>query len=167
MANYLATTEGLGYLDLDTVAWLPELPPKRMPLDESMGLITEFVDQYEGWVIEGCYADLLELLEEDANELIFMNLPAEDCVANAQSRPWEPHKYSSKASQDKNLEMLTQWIHDYAHREDACSLSAHQAFFERFTGKKTQLSGRPLIEEKPVTTIKSNQAENLAENSFI
>ncbi len=145
LSNYLATSEGLGYLDLDTVAWLPELPPKRMPLDESMGLITEFVEQHEGWVIEGCYADLLELLEEDANELIFLNLPIEDCVANAQARPWEPHKYSSKASQDKNLEMLTQWIHDYGHRDDACSLAAHRAFYERFDGKKTELTGRPAI----------------------
>lgn len=143
LANYLASSEGIAYLDLDTVAWLPQLPPKRMPLDESMGLITDFVDQHEGWVIEGCYADLLELLEEDANELIFLNLPIEACVENAQARPFEPHKYSSKASQDRNLEMLTQWISDYASRQDECSLSAHQAFFQRFGGKKTEISDRP------------------------
>lgn len=139
LANYLASSEGLGYLDLDTVAWLPQLPPKRMPMDESMALITEFVDRHQGWVIEGCYADLLELLEEDANELIFLNLPVQACLENAQARPWEPHKYSSKASQDKNFSMLSQWINDYATRQDKCSLVAHQELYLRFSGKKTEI----------------------------
>lgn len=145
LANYLATSEGLGYLDLDTIAWLPQTPPKRMPLDESMDLISQFVDQYEGWVIEGCYADLLVLLEEDANELIFMNLPTEICVGNAQQRSWEPHKYSSKASQNNNLVMLVDWINDYAHREDACSMKAHQQLFQCFTGKKTEITDQPRL----------------------
>jgi len=141
LATQLSSSEKIGYLDLDSVAWLPEMPPKRMPLDESMDLITDFVQLHDaGWVIEGCYADLLELLEEDANELVFLNVPVQTCLDNAKQRPWEPHKYSSKASQDKNLSLLREWIGNYAHRQDECSLLAHKAFYLRFPGKKTEVT---------------------------
>jgi hypothetical protein len=36
-----------------------------------------------------------------------------ESVANAFSRPWEPHKYLSKEAQDANLEMLMGWIRAY------------------------------------------------------
>jgi hypothetical protein len=35
-----------------------------------------------------------------------MNLPVAACIENARKRPWEPHKYASKAEQDKNLDRL-------------------------------------------------------------
>jgi hypothetical protein len=87
-------------------------------------------------VVEGCYADLLEIAIPLASEVIFMNLPIESCVRNAKQRPWEPHKYESKAAQDDNLEMLIDWIRQYTLRDDTFSQSAHQALFDGYTGKK-------------------------------
>ncbi|MCV6613479.1 MAG: shikimate kinase [Cellvibrionaceae bacterium] len=146
LAHYLAASERLAYLDLDTVAWLPQLPPKRMPLDESMDLITGFVKNHQAWVIEGCYTDLAGLISEEANELIFLNVPVDHCLENADMRPFEPHKYSSPQAQDKNLPMLRDWIRDYANRQDDCSLAAHRQLFDRFNGKKTELTQRPELE---------------------
>lgn len=92
---------------------------------------------YEDWVVEGCYTDLLELLVQDASEIIFMDLPVEQCIANAKSRPWEPHKYESKQAQDANLEMLLAWIQKYKARSDSFSYEAHRNFYDTFQGKKT------------------------------
>ncbi|MBL4892108.1 MAG: hypothetical protein JKX91_09855 [Rhizobiaceae bacterium] len=127
----------LAHLDLDSLAWLPSQPPQRMPLAESKVLIDEFTVNNESWVIEGCYTDLLELLAENATELVFLNLPIAQCVKNASSRPWESHKYASKEAQDDNLEMLIDWITQYKHRDDVFSLSAHTKFYEGFLGTKT------------------------------
>ncbi|PCI76833.1 MAG: shikimate kinase [SAR86 cluster bacterium] len=136
LASRLASAT-MAHLDLDSLAWLPSQPPQRMPLTDSKVLIDEFTMGNESWVIEGCYTDLLEILAKRATEVVFLNLPVEQCVQNAKARPWEPHKYASKAAQDENLEMLLGWITQYGHRDDVFSLAAHTSFYESFSGTKT------------------------------
>jgi len=128
------------HLDLDMLAWLPTSSPERKSLDQSRAEIEKFIDSNESWVIEGCYTDLLEMAASECSEVIFMNLPVEECISNARNRPWEPHKYESKKAQDSNLEMLLDWIVQYAQRTDTFSEKAHTDFFENFPGKKTMLT---------------------------
>lgn len=136
LAKNLARKKSLAHLDLDTVAWKATLPPERAPLAESMVAINAFLDANEGWVIEGCYADLLERVTAKATEMIFLNLPIENCIENAKNRPWEPHKYESKTAQDENLAMLIDWISQYDSRTDTFSKTAHAKLFDAFKGKK-------------------------------
>lgn len=110
-----------------------------MPLAESKAQIEEFIANNDSWVIEGCYTDLLEMLAEAALEVVFLNLPIEQCKQNARCRPWEPHKYASKEAQDANFEMLLGWIEQYEQRDDVFSYAAHSAFFENFSGEKTRI----------------------------
>ena len=136
LAKQLVAESGLVHLDLDILAWLPETPPQRAPLDESRIKIDSFVQSNTAWVIEGCYADLLELAASSANEAIFMDLSVEQCIDNARNRPWEPHKYASKQAQDQNLAMLIDWIREYTERTDEFSYVAHKRLYDSFTGKK-------------------------------
>ena len=137
LAKKLAAEKSLAHLDLDTIAWQPTQPPQRLALQESRQLIDKFLSANEGWVIEGCYSDLLELVLGDANDMIFLNLPVADCISNAKSRPWEPHKYETKEAQDAMLEMLIEWISQYDTREDTFSKVAHEKLFAQFQGNKT------------------------------
>ena len=141
LARRLAGERGLAHVDLDTLAWLPESPPRRAPLAESAERIQAFIDSHAGWVIEGCYTDLLEVAAPFASRAVFLNLDVEQCVANARNRPWEPHKYESKAAQDANLDMLIGWIRDYIERDDVFSYHAHREFYERFPGCKQMYTG--------------------------
>jgi len=136
LAKQLATSEQLDHLDLDTLAWQPTTPPTRTPLAKSTKSIEAFIQQHECWVIEGCYSDLLAIAEVKSSEVIFMNLSIEDCIINAKSRPWEPHKYSSKIEQDANLAMLIEWISQYELRDDTFSKAAHLAFYQNYSGEK-------------------------------
>ena len=137
LARELAESKGLSHFDLDTVAWRPVSPPERRPVDESRQEIESFIEANIGWVIEGCYSDLLEIALPKASEIIFLNLPVETCIANAKKRPWEPHKYESKQAQDANLGMLIDWIAHYSERDDTFSQSSHEALFNSYDGKKT------------------------------
>lgn len=137
LAGRICAVEGLAHLDLDTLAWQPTSPPERQKLSVSAGAIDAFMASNHGWVIEGCYADLLDLAVSRSTELIFMNLPTELCVANARARPWEPHKYASKSAQDANLPMLIEWISQYAQRGDTFSFASHSRLYEQYAGKKT------------------------------
>ena len=138
LAKHLAVTNNLAHLDLDTIAWLPTNPPLRAPLDKSGEHISAFVSTHEHWVIEGCYTDLLELAGAGSTEIIFMDISVEQCINNARNRAWEPHKYVSKEAQDKNLNMLIEWIEAYTIREDTFSFRSHLGFYERFARKKTR-----------------------------
>ena len=151
LAKRLIEKDGLLHLDLDTIAWQKvepssNEPPVRMPLTESGLLIREFTQSAKerdlGWVIEGCYTDLLELAKAAADEIIFLNLSIDECLKNAMARPWEPHKYESKEQQDANLSMLLAWIKEYETRTDGFSLMAHQQFYENFGGVKTMMTKR-------------------------
>ncbi len=140
MAMRLAREKGLAHLDLDTIAWTSSSPPQRRSLDESRECIQAFICANTNWVIEGCYSDLLEMALSDASEIIFLNLPVEACIKNAEARPWEPHKYASKNAQDANLPMLIDWIKQYDNRKDTFSREAHEKLFQRFSGRKIMLT---------------------------
>jgi adenylate kinase family enzyme len=136
LARKLCAGEGLQHLDLDTLAWKPGDPPQREALAVSATRIENFTARHGGWAIEGCYTDLLELAAPRSTEIIYLNLPVSACIANARSRPWEPHKYPSKAAQDKNLGMLLDWIAAYEERSDLFSKSAHLRFYAQYPGPK-------------------------------
>ncbi|MCB1582521.1 MAG: AAA family ATPase [Xanthomonadales bacterium] len=138
-AKELKQELNLAHLDLDTLAWLPTNPPSRKPLEESEQAIDVFINTHKNWVIEGCYSDLLAYAAEYANQAIFMNLPVSLCQSNARNRPWEPHKYESKAAQDANLDMLLNWIADYPNREDEFSLQAHLSLYNQFPHTKKMI----------------------------
>ncbi|MCF6319828.1 MAG: shikimate kinase [Proteobacteria bacterium] len=143
LAKKLCQVYQLNHLDLDNLAWLPNnssnIPPNRKPLEDSLKEIQVFINTDTGWVIEGCYGDLLEMVFSSANEMIFMNLPIEKCIANAKNRPWEPHKYDSKQAQDANLDMLINWISDYPSRTDTFSEVEHSKLYQRFSLKKSTI----------------------------
>jgi adenylate kinase family enzyme len=136
LAKQLALNYKLAHLDLDTIAWKPTMPPERLPIAESSALINDFLITHDNWVVEGCYSDLLVLIIEQADEMIFLNLSISACIENAKSRPWEPHKYESKKAQDANLAMLVNWISQYAARTDTFSKVAHEKLYHDFQGKK-------------------------------
>ena len=141
LAKHLAEQHHLAHLDLDTLAWLPiteKSPlPYRQSVDISVGEIDRFIKQNNQWVIEGCYSDLLTHTLGKCSEVIFLNLPVQLCILNAKNRPWESHKYKSKAEQDANLSMLIDWISQYEHRTDTFSKAAHEKLYNEFLGKKS------------------------------
>ena len=139
LAKRLSELDCRAHLDLDSLAWLETVPPQRAPIEDSKTLLDAFTAEHNHWVIEGCYTDLLELLAEQADAIIFLDLPVADCQMNAKARPWEPHKYESKSAQDANLDMLLEWISAYEARTDTFSRAAHQKFYSQFSGQKWRL----------------------------
>ncbi len=128
----------IAHLDLDSLAWQNTIPPQRRALNDSITDIQAFLSQNDNWVIEGCYADLLEVLTDKTTKMIFVNPGVDTCIANCKNRPWEPHKYESKQSQDENLDMLIEWITQYPVRKDEFSLTAHQKLYDSFSGAKIE-----------------------------
>ena len=139
MAKDLSSLDSLTHLDLDTVAWLNSSAPTRKDKSESVALIDSFIQSHQRSVIEGCYGDLIEMLLPYADDLIYLDTRTERCIKNAQSRPFEPHKYESKKEQNQNLDMLIKWIKSYETRKDSLSKKYHEQIFNEYSGLKRRI----------------------------
>ena len=131
LAKKLKTSFDLRHLDLDTLAWEDTQPPTRKALSDSVSTLDSFISKHNNWVIEGCYADLLNYVSKSANEIIFLNPGNEICIERCKNREWEP--------QDKNLGMLINWVNEYNKREDEFSLKSHKSILSSFVGKKIEV----------------------------
>lgn len=149
LAKHIAKQYNFAHLDLDPLAWSTAIDgaPLRADLSEVACSIDDFTNEHEEWVIEGCYGNILSLLIKKATTMLFLDLPIETCIAHAKQRPWEPHKYESKASQDANLEMLIEWIQEYPNRTCDLSKISHSKLYNAFQGTKYKLHECPALQE--------------------
>ncbi len=136
LARMLMAKHSIACLSLDEVAFCGDA--KRRPLKESLSAVKLFIEKNDGWVIEGCYSDIIENILPDCEELMFLNPGIETCIAHCYSRPWEPEKFVSDEKQQENLENLVSWVRTYETREDEYGLSRHRKLYESFRGGKCE-----------------------------
>jgi adenylate kinase family enzyme len=143
LAAALAAAGGTPCLDLDTVAWEPGQSVVPRNDEFACADVRDFCRRGPHWVVEGCYATLIEAALEFTPTLLFLNPGLEACLANCRSRPWEPHKYASQQEQDANLQFLLSWVADYYTRTGPLSLAAHASCFQSYAGPKRELRSLP------------------------
>ena len=140
LARALAGTHALEHLDLDTLVWEPDQPATARPAEVVRAEVLSWAQGRARWVVEGCYGELIEALLPLASELRFLNPGLAACLAHNRARPWEPHKYPSKAAQDAMLEPLLLWTAGYYTRDDAWSYAAHRRIYDAFAGAKREIT---------------------------
>lgn len=126
-------------LDLDTVYWERGKIAVQRNFEEGAEDVRAFCRENENWVIEGCYASLIEVALEFTPELILLDPGVEACVRHCEARPWEPHKYATKAEQDKHLAFLLDWVRAYYTRDGEMSLDGHLKLFNAYPGPKRRI----------------------------
>jgi adenylate kinase family enzyme len=138
LAARLAQEHGLAHLDLDSIVWEPDkIAVQRSPAIIAQ-LLNDFLTRQDRWVIEGCYGEWVQAAAGHCSELVFLNPGMEACLAHNLQRPWEPHKYASRAEQDARLADLQAWVAGYYQRKDQWSYFAHRAIFDDFPGHKSE-----------------------------
>ena len=143
LAQRIGILSGLAPLDLDTLAWEPgRIAVPRDPA-AARADVEAYCSSHTQWIIEGCYADLITTALPHEPVLVFLEPGLETCLAHCRRRPWEPHKYRSKAEQDEHLAFLLEWVEGYYTRDGEMSRRAHQALFDRYQGQKHQLKASP------------------------
>lgn len=145
LANWMARWASLAVLDLDSVAWEPDQPAVARDDALAEADVVKFCNAHPGWVLEGCYGNLIEAALRFEPLLIFLNPGVDSCKAHCRGRPWEPHKYASKEEQDANLQFLLSWVVDYYSRDGSTSLGAHRAIFSGYSGRKVEIQHVPQL----------------------
>ncbi len=138
LARHLMAQQPAARLSLDQVAF--QGGTERRPLQDSIDDVLRWIAGQQSWIIEGCYADIVEPLLAHCDELIFLNPGVDACIAHCRSRPWEPEKFDSPQEQDAHLDHLIQWVRAYAERSDEYGLPRHRELYASFGGKKRELA---------------------------
>lgn len=149
LAAKLASESGAAVLDLDTIVWEPNEIAVARPVKRALADLRAFCTAHEQWIVEGCYAGLIEATLVYAPELLFLDPGLEACIASCKARPWEPHKYASKAEQDSRLAFLLTWVAEYYTRDGDMSHAAHLALFHSYAGRKRRFAELPEREPPP------------------
>src|SRR6266536_357710 len=131
LARWIAGYTYAPLLDLDTVVWEPgKIAVARSP-EAARSDLHAFCAAKNHWIVEGCYASLIDTALEYSPLLIFLNPGEGQCISNCRARPWEAHKYASRAEQDQQLVFLLSWVSEYYTRDGDMSLTGHQACKKR------------------------------------
>jgi adenylate kinase family enzyme len=141
LARRLSGVSGAPVLDLDSVAWEPGQVAVARSTDPAEREVGAFCERHSDWIIEGCYAYLIEVALRYQPHLIFLNPGEEACIEHCRQRPWEPHKYASETEQQALLPMLTAWVREYYTRAGDMSLRGHREVYEAYAGSKEELLG--------------------------
>lgn len=145
LARWLASAGDATLLDLDTVAWEPNMIAVPRSHEPAAADVVAFCRAHPKWVIEGCYADLVHVALQFRPRLIFLNPGEEICREHCRARPWEAHKYSSRVAQDERLPFLLEWVSDYYRRAGPLSLVGHRTCFDEYPGPKDEVVELPLL----------------------
>lgn len=146
LARWAAEKANAPCLDLDTVAWEPGQAAVPRDAASARADVAAFCRSHEAWVVEGCYASLIDAALPFGPRLVLLDPGEAQCLANCRARPWEPHKYASRAEQDERLAFLLDWVSAYYTRDGDMSLAGHQALFEAYAGPKVRLADLPRLD---------------------
>jgi adenylate kinase family enzyme len=146
LAKLISSHHKAEMLDLDTVAFEPGKIAVARSSEAAEREVESFCRSHDHWVVEGCYANLINAALSFKPHLLFLNPGEAQCLAHCKARPWEPHKYASKEEQDKLLEFLLTWVKQYYTRDGEMSLKAHQACFQHYSGPKSALTTAPALD---------------------
>ncbi|MEL7450634.1 MAG: shikimate kinase [Pseudomonadota bacterium] len=136
LARKLGANAGIEPVDLDEIYWEPEKPGVRRDLAEASADLLSKLEGQECWIVEGCYEELIEVVLPLEPKLIWLEPGEAVCLEHCRNRPWEPHKYSSREAQDRNLEMLLRWVSDYYRRTGPMSYQVHKQLYANYDGEK-------------------------------
>ncbi|SBO42087.1 shikimate kinase [Cyanobium sp. NIES-981] len=139
LARQLQARVPAARLSLDAVAFEAGSAQRR-PLAQSVAAVRRFIAEHEHWILEGCYADILEPVLDHAEELIFLNPGVDVCVAHCRARPFEPEKFATPEEQQQNLDNLIAWVRSYPTRHDTYGLLHHRRLYDAFGGRKRELT---------------------------
>lgn len=135
LAGQLEARSGLPVVHLDNLRWTPGQYGKprdnRLVMDE-----VAQAAEADAWLMEGVFGWLAKVAIGRATQLIWLDLPEDECLANVRARGIQG------GGSEADFEALLIWVGEYRLRDNSSCLAAHLRLYEAFAGAKSRLSGR-------------------------
>ena len=128
-------------VNLDSVFWLPGGYSEKRSQEAIDQRINE-IKSNDNWVVEGVFGNLIEKFIPTASEIMFLDLPWNECNMNLINRGSESSKQLNQDLAEKNFKALVTWASEYKNRSSKASYSFHNQLFQSFQRKKHRLKNR-------------------------
>ncbi len=128
---------------LDDIYWQPGPHGKGIARDKAV-VIEEIreLSLTSGWIIEGVYGWLINVILPRTTTLVFLDLPEDECIGNIKARG------KQRGENDESFEELIDWASKYRERRNNWnSFESHLRMFEEFPNEKVRLKGRTEVFE--------------------
>jgi adenylate kinase family enzyme len=139
LATRLATEFGAPVFHLDDLFWEPGGFDKKRSADEVDRLIAESKSE-ASWIVEGVFGELAERYSDEAELLIWLDIPWNICKARLLARGSESKRHLGREQSEDGLKRLLDWASHYYDRTDLRSFAGHRSLLENFSGKTVRLS---------------------------
>jgi adenylate kinase family enzyme len=139
LAGQLEALSGLPVIHLDDLRWTPG--QYGQPRDNQL-VMDEVAQaaQAERWLMEGVFGWLAKVAIGRATQLIWLDLPEDECLANVRARGIQGGGSAA------DFEALLTWVSEYRLRDNSSCFAAHLRLYEAFEGEKARLLGRDEME---------------------
>jgi len=152
LARELAGRACMPLIHLDEIFWEPGGFDKKRSSESIESLIRDS-RLSESWVAEGVFGELAEDYLDDADILIWLDLPWQICEARLRLRGCESKRHMSRSQSEQGLKDLLDWAAGYYSRGDLRSHEGHKALFDDFRGTKLWIKDKAsvatLLENSP------------------
>ena len=139
LSKKLSESLAMSHLDLDTIFWTDGFEMARDRFDIKKDLYT-FFDDNSSWVIEGVYRSLQGSIMQQADTLIYVNVPWSECEENLKSKGVvneERLNYAKSYYQEERI---------YLGNRIYCQ-GSHNELFNKFKGRKIRFNSQDEINE--------------------
>ena len=136
LIQQLGARLGLPSIHLDDLRWEPGQYGKARDNQLVMDEVARAAAA-DAWLMEGVYGWLAKVAMPRATQLIWLDLPEDECLANVRARGIQGGGSAA------DFEALLTWVGEYRLRDNSSCFAAHLRLFEAFEGTKVRLLGRP------------------------
>lgn len=136
LAERIGTALHLPVYDLDLVHWHTD--GRKRDEGDARGRVGK-VAAGNGWVIEGVYGWLAEVVLPQADTLIWLDLSWDDCREGLLARGLR------RGMTPSDQDALLAWAQDYWTRATPSSFAGHERLYRMFGGNKAHLRARDEI----------------------
>ena len=140
VSNFISKSLNIPLISLDDIFWSDSsYTTKRPETDVKNRLFAKA--ESEQWVIEGVYGELVHLITDSAETLVWLDLPWDECKANILRRESQNPRNSA------NFSDLLLYAEKYYSRDNPRSYSAHKVIFDGFAKRKCHLNSTKKVNE--------------------
>lgn len=163
LAKRLAGNTDAAIIHLDELFWQPGGFEQKRSLSEVEQLIAQS-KQGSSWIVEGVFGELAERYFDQADMLIWLDLPWDLCKARLLARSAERKLHMGREQSETGLAKLVEWASHYYERQDLRSAFGHRALLQRFPGKTLHLRSEDEINK---IVASANQAQGPGATSWV
>ncbi len=138
LAKKLSANFSIPIIHFDEIFWEPGGFDTPREIKKVQSMIQQS-KRSDSWIAEGVFGHIAESYLDDAQSVIWLDLPCDICLKRLQNRGSESKKHMGREESEAGLKELITWASQYYERKSKSSYYGHSVIYENFFKTKIRL----------------------------